>query len=88
MKFSFVWLTLWLLGLPFGWLAAYSEEQETNVPTGNPFQEDKVDKAIEKAVSFLAKKQQADGSIHDRGNQTTMTSLSLMAMAAVGNQPV
>ena len=88
MKFASAWLTLCLLGLSFGWQAVYSQEQETNVPTGNPFQEDKVDKAIKKAVDFLAGKQQTDGSIHDRGNQTTMTSLSLMAMAAVGNQPV
>ena len=49
---------------------------------------EKTVKAIKKAVSFLAEKQQADGSIHDKGNQTTMTSLSLMAMAAVGHQPV
>ncbi len=88
MKFASAWLTLFLLGLSFGWQAVYSQEQETNVPTGNPFQEDKVDKAIKKAVDFLAGKQQTDGSIHDRGNQTTMTSLSLMAMAAVGTNPI
>ena len=56
--------------------------------TGNPFQKDKVDKAIEKGILYISKKQQSDGSIHDRGNPTTMTALSLMAMAAVGNQPV
>jgi hypothetical protein len=56
--------------------------------TGNPFQKDKVDKAVDKAIRFLMAKQRSDGSIHDRGNPTTMTSLSLMAMAAVGNQPI
>ncbi|MFP6900616.1 MAG: prenyltransferase/squalene oxidase repeat-containing protein, partial [Opitutales bacterium] len=61
-----------------------ADEEET----GNPFQKDKVDKAIDKAIAFLMSKQRSDGSIMDRGNPTTMTSLALMAMAAVGNQPV
>jgi len=56
--------------------------------TGNPFAKDQVDKDIEKAVKFLVSKQKKDGSIYDRGNHTTMTSLALMAMAAVGHQPV
>tara|TARA_B100001964_G_scaffold169367_1_gene186203 strand:+ start:413 stop:1498 length:1086 start_codon:yes stop_codon:yes gene_type:complete len=66
----------------------FAEEAAAEEETGNPFQKDEVDKAIAKATRFLISKQAPDGSIHDRGNQTTMTSLSLMALAAVGNQPV
>jgi len=63
-------------------------ETDNTKATGNPFQKDQVDKDIEKAVKFLVSKQKKDGSIYDRGNHTTMTSLALMAMAAVGHQPV
>ena len=69
-----------------GWL--FAQDSETADQTGNPFKKDEVDKRIEKAVKFLLTKQKPDGSIYDRGNHTTMTSLALMAMAAVGNQPV
>ena len=62
----------------------------TNQPVkpGNPFQKDEVDKRIDKAIAFIISKQKKDGSIYDRENHTTMTSLALMAMAAVGHQPV
>ena len=72
-----------------GAIFLFAEEvAEPEEETGNPFQKDKVDKAIAKATRYLVGKQGSDGSIHDRGNQTTMTSLSIMALAAVGNQPV
>ncbi len=51
---------------------------------------DKVDQAISRAIAFLAGVQGKDGAIQDpeRGthNQTVMTSLAIMAMAAVGHQ--
>ena len=53
----------------------------------NPFKKDRVDVALEKAVKYLVGRQQADGSIRDSGNGTAMTSLAIMAMAAIGNQP-
>ena len=65
-----------------------AQEAESAESTGNPFQKDQVDKDIEKAVTFIISKQKKDGSIYDRGNHTTMTSLALMAMASVGHQPV
>ena len=80
---TFILTSLFTSTLTF---TAPGEAEETE--TGNPFQKDKVDQAIDKAIRFLIKKQQSDGSIHDRGNQTTMTALSLMAFAAVGNQPI
>ena len=88
MKFSIIAIVLSTLSLAIGWQTALSKEPELEVPAGNPFQKDEVDKAIDKAIGFLSRKQQGDGSISDRGNQTTMTALCLMAMAAVGNQPV
>jgi hypothetical protein len=49
---------------------------------------DKVDASIGKAINFLISLQDKDGAIHDLNhNQTAMTSLAIMAMAAVGHQP-
>ena len=51
-------------------------------------QADKVDAAIVRASKYLASAQGKDGEIADRGaNQTAMTALAILAMAAVGNQP-
>lgn len=63
-------------------------DQNENLAWENPFKKDKVDEAIEKGIRFILKKQNEDGSIHDRGKQTAMSALSLMAMAAVGHQPI
>ena len=65
-----------------------AQKTESSKETGNPFEKDQVDKDIEKAIKFIISKQKEDGSIYDRGNHTTITSLALMAMAAVGHQPV
>lgn len=60
----------------------------------DPFRKDDVDKAIERGIGFLISKQFADGryggAINDgqnRKNLVAMTSLAIMAMAAVGHQP-
>ena len=49
----------------------YSEdsEQEDSTVWENPFKKDKVDRAIEKGIQFLLKKQQDDGSINDKGKK-------------------
>jgi hypothetical protein len=53
-----------------------------------PAAQDKVDAAIQRGVKFLASIQGKEGEIADRGhNRTAMSSLALMAMAAVGHQP-
>lgn len=53
---------------------------------------DRVDAAVVRGVAFLVTQQNSDGAFVDRerGNQhqTVMTGLSLMALAAVGHQPV
>ena len=77
------------LTILFCFAAVFGKDNEENsLDVGNPFKPDKVDKAIERGIGFLMKKQRGDGAILDRGHDTTMTALSLMAMAAVGNQPI
>lgn len=53
----------------------------------SPFQKDEVDSAADKAIQFLTRQQKDNGSIYDKGHDTTMTSLAIMAMASVGTQP-
>ena len=55
--------------------------------TSSVFQKDQTDIAIDKAIAYLITKQRADGAIIDKGIDTTMTALSIMAMASVGVQP-
>ena len=51
------------------------------------FEKDRTDLAVDKAIRFLLSQQRADGSISDQRNETTMTALSIMALASVGIQP-
>lgn len=49
---------------------------------------DRVDQAINRALDYLISVQDKDGAITEGNhNHTAMTSLAIMAMAAVGNQP-
>lgn len=52
---------------------------------------DKTDQAVSRAIAFLIAQQDKDGAIQDRAlgatSATAMTSLAVMAMAAVGHQP-
>ncbi len=43
--------------------------------------------SVQRAVRFLISNQKPDGAIHDREFATSMTALSIMAMASVGHQP-
>lgn len=52
-----------------------------------PFERDQTDAAVDKAINYLVSQQRGDGAITDRGHETTMTSLVIMAMASVGVQP-
>lgn len=51
------------------------------------FEKDEIDRAVDKAVTFLVSKQRDDGAITDRSHDTTMTSLAIMALASVGHLP-
>lgn len=46
-----------------------------------------IEKAVNHALDYLASKQRKDGAITDRQYDTTMTALSVMAMASVGKTP-
>ncbi len=62
-----------------------AQEPESNAPSA--FQRDQTDIAVDRAIAFLMTKQREDGAILDQGIDTTMTALSIMAMASVGVQP-
>lgn len=53
----------------------------------NPFRSDDVDVAIERGLQFLLKQQRPDGAIVDRQHETTMSALSIMALASSGVTP-
>ena len=90
-------LTLCLVGsLSVGHAWAQSEKAETQAdsngastatPRVSPFDKDRIDLAVDKAVSYLVSKQRKDGAILDDSYDTTMSALSIMAMASVGVQP-
>ena len=53
----------------------------------NPFRSDEVDVAIDRGLQFLLKQQRPDGAIVDRQHETTMSALSIMALASSGVTP-
>ena len=68
--------------------AAWTDEAP--VPAQDKPAADKVDQAIGRAIDFLVSLQDKDGAIHELNvnhNLTAMTSMAIMAMAAVGHQP-
>lgn len=78
LKFLFVVILLCLPAL------SYAQEPDAK---SSVFEKDRTDLAVDKAIQFLISQQREDGAILDKGIDTTMTALSLMAMASVGIQP-
>lgn len=56
-------------------------------PAASLYVADDVDRAVDSGVLYLSKAQRGDGAIADRGHDVAMTSLAIMAMAAIGTQP-
>ncbi|QEG38863.1 hypothetical protein UC8_08210 [Roseimaritima ulvae] len=56
-------------------------------PSENPYQKDRVDQAVDKAIAYLVSQQRENGAITSRSADTAMSSLAIMAMASVGHQP-
>ncbi len=56
-----------------------------SMPTRNSiFARDEVDDAVDRGIDFLLSKQRDDGAVTDRSYATSMTALSVMALASVG----
>ena len=64
-----------------------AQEPAEDAPVVSVFQKDQTDIAVDKAIAYLISKQREDGAIIDKGIDTTMTALAIMAMASVGVQP-
>lgn len=64
-----------------------AQEPAVDAPVVSVFQKDQTDIAVDKAIAYLISKQREDGAIIDKGIDTTMTALAIMAMASVGVQP-
>jgi hypothetical protein len=74
-----------LLGIIFGLVfSPYARSQDSQ--RLEPFARDEVDDAIDKGIDFLISCQRSDGAILDRSQETTMTSLAIMALASIGVQ--
>ena len=71
--------TVALVSLLLGMPAIAQPESNTN---------DKIDQAVARGVAFLVNQQTPTGAINEQNNnQTAITSLSILALTAVGHQP-
>jgi hypothetical protein len=78
-----------------GWLAGAAAVALSTLPRSPGCAEeqdalyvaDDVDRAVNRGVNFLLETQRPDGAVADRGHEVAMTSLAIMAMAAIGSQP-
>jgi hypothetical protein len=79
-----------VFALPLSAADAPKEGPADAPATAASFKKDKVDDAMKRAIDYIVSQQNKDQHfINDRGdtNRVAMTSLSIMAMAAVGHQP-
>jgi hypothetical protein len=76
----------WLAGLGAATTAGFAQGPETNL--GSLYLADDIDRAVNAGVKHLIETQRSDGGIADRGHEIAMTSLAVMAMAAIGTEPM
>ena len=78
-----------LLAMPAMYLLASRRlsAQEPTESLDQLYLPDHIDRSVRNGVEFLVAMQRPDGSIADRGNEVAMTSLAIMAMAAIGTEP-
>lgn len=78
-------LLAWLVaGAPLSLAAQEKVLDAIKLPAAD---EQAIRRATQNGVKHLLSLQQKDGSIHDRGHDTSMTSLTIMAMASIGILP-
>ncbi|QDV43785.1 hypothetical protein Enr13x_36430 [Stieleria neptunia] len=75
-----------IAGAITGWLATptWSEEPPS---IDNLYIDDELDQACDRAIEFLLRNQRSTGAITDRGHELALTSLAIMALAAIGTEP-
>lgn len=80
-----------VVGLSLVWsvLCQIAVSQDSPGPASLPsrtstFARDEVDDAVDRGIDFLLSKQREDGAVTDRSYATSMTALSVMALASVG----
>lgn len=64
-----------------------ADQKQAAVERVSPFARDETDRAVDRAIAWLLTQQREDGAVLDKGHDTTMTSLAIMALASVGIQP-
>ena len=62
-------------------------ERQSEDPAAAIVAADAVDVAVERGIDYLVSQQTENGSVRDRGHETAMTALAVMALASVGVQP-
>lgn len=65
-------------------LPAWSDESPS---IDNLYIDDELDQACDRAIDFLLRNQRETGAITDRGHELALTSLAIMALAAIGTEP-
>lgn len=86
-RFTFLTIVFLAYALQVSTALRAQESNANSVSAPSTFQKDEVDIAVDKAIGYLTSKQRGDGAVLDKGHDTTMTALSIMAMASVGIQP-
>ncbi|XZE46360.1 prenyltransferase/squalene oxidase repeat-containing protein [Pirellulaceae bacterium SH467] len=79
-----VWLSVW----DRSGAASAQEPAPPVVATTDRLLPTEIDDSVQRGIAFLISQQKSSGAIVDRGHDNAMTAMAIMAMAAVGHQPV